>query len=244
MAPGSRPARSRGCSGPTTALPRTSRSRSPSPAAPPSAPSCRAACCCATPPTSTSTCGQPDDPYVIDYDAATCEFTLREPAAGTILADGDDAPGDAREGLVDVIGLPRAPRSMTSRRARAPRPTPWQTPAPRSSSSPPTAAASSGARAGSAASAPCSPVVARTPRCPAPRLPRSCGQRSPSRAATPSSTFRAAPTSTASRPSARGRPLRPRASAMARASRHPLPRSSWRLPMTPTPWPTCASLRP
>ncbi len=50
-----------------------------------------------------------DDPYVIDYDAATCEFTLREPAAGTILADGDDAPGDAREGLVDVIGFTPRP---------------------------------------------------------------------------------------------------------------------------------------
>lgn len=50
-----------------------------------------------------------DDPYVIDYDAATCEFTLREPASGTILADGDEAPGDAREGLVDVIGFTPRP---------------------------------------------------------------------------------------------------------------------------------------
>lgn len=50
-----------------------------------------------------------DNPYVIDYDAATCEFTLREPAAGTIAADGDEAPGDAREGLVDVIGFTPRP---------------------------------------------------------------------------------------------------------------------------------------
>ena len=50
-----------------------------------------------------------DDPYVIDYDEAAGEFTLREPAAGTIAADGDPAPGDAREGLVDVIGFTPRP---------------------------------------------------------------------------------------------------------------------------------------
>lgn len=50
-----------------------------------------------------------DDPYVIDYDEALDEFTLREPAAGPIAVDGDDAPGDAREGLVDVIGFTPRP---------------------------------------------------------------------------------------------------------------------------------------
>ena len=50
-----------------------------------------------------------DDPYVIDYDPAAGEFTLREPACGTIAADGDAAPADAREGLVDVIGFTPRP---------------------------------------------------------------------------------------------------------------------------------------
>nr|WP_073295694.1 radical SAM protein [Parolsenella massiliensis] len=50
-----------------------------------------------------------EDPYVIDYDEALDEFTLREPAAGPIAADGDDAPGVAREGLVDVIGFTPRP---------------------------------------------------------------------------------------------------------------------------------------
>ncbi len=50
-----------------------------------------------------------DDPYVIDYDERAGEFTLREPAAGPIAADGDVAPGDAREGLVDVIGFTPRP---------------------------------------------------------------------------------------------------------------------------------------
>lgn len=50
-----------------------------------------------------------DDPYVIDYDPHAGEFTLREPAAGTIAADGDDAGPDVREGLVDVIGFTPRP---------------------------------------------------------------------------------------------------------------------------------------
>lgn len=50
-----------------------------------------------------------DDPYVIDYDPLAGEFTLREPAAGTIAADGDVPVGDAREGLVDVIGFTPRP---------------------------------------------------------------------------------------------------------------------------------------
>ena len=50
-----------------------------------------------------------DDPYVIDYDADAGEFTLREPSAGAIAADGDAAGPDAREGLVDVIGFTPRP---------------------------------------------------------------------------------------------------------------------------------------